>query len=387
MDCVNLADTGVNSLVFIVLGLSLIVASLFIYWRIYRKNRWSLRTHTILLFWLMGAALLAGSMPGSVARAAGQQCVGQTSQSTTPPYVQTLWNIGFNANGDWDDFTYYNFNPDGVGTRTLTAAAGTGTVTSSRPDHASSANDRAMYVFESAPNVKDGEARALITTENTLTGVNTQAGLALRASNLGDPTRQVAVVMWNNVIFGGTGTSILGVWQGNQDAGGTFRHDDLGTILVGDSITSLVANGTTGTVTISGDLDPSMAIGTSVGLGNVDPTINGIVTVASIVDTHTFTFSTTKTGSWSSGRLDYSINSQRWFAIRVIGNQATIKHWLPNQPEPSWTDPVYSYTSTLPTTLLNGDASPTSGKFALIVAHMGDTKTIKFSNVSFKSLD
>lgn len=387
MDCVNLADTGANSLLFIVLGLSLVSVAFVIYLRIHKKTKWSLKSFSFLLFFLLGTILLAQSTGSTRVRAAEEQCNNQASQSTTPPFVQKLWNIGFNANSEWNDFSYYNFSPDGVITMSFSAASGTGTVTGSRPDHATGSSTREMYVFNTAPNVRDGEARALITTENSLTGANTQAGLAVRASNLGDPTHQSAVVIWNNVVFGGTGTSILGVWQGNQEAGGTFLHNDLGTILISDTITNLVANGATGTATVAGNLDPSMMVGTSVGLANVDPSINGLVTVASIVDAHTFTFTTSKTGTWTSGRLDYSINSSRWFAIRVIGNQATIKHWLPNQPEPSWTDPVYSLTSTLPATLLNGDASPTSGKFALIVAHMGDTKTIKFSNVSFKSLD
>lgn len=401
MDCSNLADTGSGALLVIVLGLSLVFVTFIIYLRLGTKGRLSLRLFSILLVMFLGAVLLSQPMSSTTyaAGADSRQCTtdspnssnGGTGQSgggqTTPPVAQTLWNIGFNTDSDWNDFSYYNFNPDGVETMSFAAAAGVGTVTGSRPDHATGSSQREMYVFNTAPDVRDGEARALITTENAMTGANTQAGLAVRASSLGDPIHQSAVVVWNNVIFAGTGTSLLGVWQGNQEAGGTFYHDDLGALVLGDSITSLTANGTTGTVTIAGNLDPSLVAGMTLGLRNVDASINGLVTVASIIDAHTFTFNTTKTGSWTNGILDYTINSQRWFAIRVIGDQATIKHWLPNQPEPAWNDPVYSLTSTLPTTLLNGDASPTSGKFALIVAHVGDNKTIKFSNVSFKSLD
>lgn len=396
MDCLNLADTGADSLLYIVLGLSLIIFAFIIYVRLYSGRKWSSRMFGILLILLLSTVFLAKPMTSTTyAGTDNQQCSNPAGSSnggtgknpTIPPVTQNQWNIGFNANSDWGDFTYYNFNPDGVMTKNFTAAAGEGVVTGIRPDHATGSSQREMYVFNTAPNVKDGEARALITTENAITGANTQAGLALRASNLGDPVHQSAVVLWNNVVFAGTGTSLLGVWQGNQEAGGTFYHDDLGGIVISSPITSVVANGTTGTITVAGNLDPTLVTGMSVGIGEVDPSINGIVTVASVVDTHTLTFTTNKTGSWSSGKLGYSINSQRWFAIRVIGNQATIKHWLPNQPEPAWNDPVYSLTSTLPATLLNGDASPTSGKFALIVAHMGDNKTIKFSNVSFRSLD
>lgn len=392
MDCSKLAETG-NNIIPLVVTAILVMCPLVI--MCFSKRGRSNTARFLSLFVGMVFVLsLAGFVPTSIVHAepncedTSTTTSTSSSSNTTPstPAQQKVWQITFNNNSDWDQFSLANWSLDGTETYTATASGGTGTITGNRTDGSSSSNAREMYVFDGVDNVKDAEVRALVTLENP-SSVNTQGGFVMRASNIGDPVHQAGVIMWNNVIFSATGNSLVGTFWGNQQAGGpTFQSDDFGGITMKSDVSSVVANGSSATVTVQ-MLDPNVVAGSSVSIDNVDPSINGFVTVTNVIDAHNFEFATSQTGSWSSGQTSYAFNYKRWMAARVIGDQVTIKHWLPGQVEPAWNDPVFAVTYTLPSTLSNGDPVPTAGKFALLANHLGDGHAVSYSNVTFKSLD
>lgn len=399
MDC--LADTGANIflLIAIATGLS-VVAALGIYLSSrYKRNFKYIASVLIFMIGVLGI----GVLPSSSVNAASNntQCgdssknVTPSSSSTsnnsdddsTPTPAQKLWNVPFTSGSDWDDFTNYNFSTEGGPmTFNLTASGGTGKVAAVQTG-TPGGNNRNLFVYNPAGESKDGEVRALIQLcDATCTNV-TQAGLVLRASDLGNPVHQRTIIAWTNVISYGLGTTIAGLWQGNMTTGGSFYSHNGAYKEISVPITSLTADGTTATVQLSEAINSSDIPLSQIDINGVDASVDGTyaVTVVGAEPSNTVQFATTANGSWSGGSMGLALNNKRWIAARVIGDQMTIKHWLPGHVEPSWSDPSNIYW-TIPA-VINGEPVPTQGKFGIIFAHGLDGDYVDYTGLQFKSLD
>ncbi len=393
MDC--LADTGVNIILVAILAVVLVFLALMGFY-FAKKGKQNLKYIAALMFLISGIVGI-NAQPANIYAASSQTCTSAASNnhssgnSKTPVSVQKVWNVPFNSSSEWNQFTRYNVSNNGspgAVTYNLTASGGTGLITANNPSNITNVRD--YYVFNPAGSVKDGEVRALVTVDNAV-GVGTaQVGFVMRATDLGSGAHQRAVTAWTNVLLWGSGATIGGVWYGNEDAGGAFNYDGGTSGVVSSPITSLVADGSEATVTFADDINfADFAVGGNyINIVGVDPLVNGTQQITGAPNTHTLTFATTATGSWTStGSIAFNYNIKRWIAAKVVGDQLTVKQWLTTQTEPAWNDPINSFTYTLPTTLTNGDPSPTSGKFGLIVAHEKDGKSVTLSNLKFTSLD
>lgn len=394
MNCDLLAHTGVSIYATVIVALVGVLAAVYVF----RKSSSKVKIHW-LLAWAVGCAMVVAQVgfAGHVSAAAncnpttpGSTSHSGASGSDDAPAVQKLWTVDFNSDDDWNQFTRYNVSNDSpkVVTYNLTASSGTGTITADNPDNASNVRD--FYVFNPAGNVKDGEVRGLVQVDGDFGVSVNQIGFIMRASNLGSGSHQAAVTAWTNVILWGSGATIAGVWHGNEEAGGTFDYDGGTSDVVSSPITSLVADGSQATVQFADDINVDDFINNSsyVNIVSVDPSLNGAQQITNMIDTHTLTFNTTATGTWTNtGSIAFNYLAKYWIAAKLVGNQFTIKHWMATQSEPAWNDPINVISYTLPATLGNGDPSPTTGKFGLVIGHADDGKSVGVSNLSFTSLD
>lgn len=210
-----------------------------------------------------------------------------------------------------------------------------------------------------------------------------QTGLVFRRQ--GD----VAVVVWQNILFGANASIIQGTWEydgrtlagTNQDA----EHADLW----GSEIVSAVGNGTTVTVTTATPHPSALAAGqglTLVGVGSFTD-----VTVATVPTSTTFTFTDATVGSWTGGRWRWNLfapNGRRKVRGRLVGNTITFHQWIAGQDEPSWGDSVRTITNTIPATLGTGKARPTGmGEVGLVVSHLGDGAQVNIYDFEITNLD
>lgn len=254
-----------------------------------------------------------------------------------------------------------NLGFNGAGFYTVTGSGG-----------GASGNDRRLYRLNGS-NFTDCEVRL------TFDG-SAQHGIALRGQT-GGP----AVIIWNNIVFAATGNVLIGVWEYNGTTLLSTNQNATSSSLWGLDVVSIVAAG--GTATVRTKAPSLVSAGSIIDFNN---TVGGFgsVTVGKRIDADTFSFPTSTLGTFSGGNFRWTIApGARTLAVRAVGNQITVKQWLVDHPEPSWSDPLRTVTATLPATLASsGLPPPASGWVGFVAAHLGSSGNVgvkSFSAVTF----
>lgn len=236
-------------------------------------------------------------------------------------------------------------------------------------DGGSHGNDRRIYLFSDGPqNLSDVEVRASF---NLTIGGNVQFGIAARASTT------VAVVPWQNIIFGGASAMLHGIWE---YAGNALLNTNQMNSTPMQLYNILSAEGDGATVTVQTREPHLLRISEFVFIDFGPFSGNQIVTSVA-PDRFTFddaaVFSTTD-GTW--GKTNQVNPSDKWrnVAVRVVDNWMNVKQWLPFEPEPRWGDPLRTVTSFFPDELeASGNPPPTSGQAGILLNHFGDSNPSK----------
>lgn len=212
-----------------------------------------------------------------------------------------------------------------------------------------------------------------------------QTGLVLRRQ--GD----VAVIVWQNIVFGANGNMLQGTWEYDGRTLIGTNQDAENAEIWGSEIVSAVGNGTTVTVTAATPHPPALVAGGAITLVGVGAF--GDVTVASIPTSTTFTFASATVGSWTGGRWKWNLfaptpNGRRKVRARLVGNTVTFHQWITGQDEPSWSDSTRTITNTIPATLGTGKPRPIGlGEVGFVLSHLGEAAQVNIYGFEATSLD
>ncbi len=234
---------------------------------------------------------------------------------------------------------------------------------------AGAGNDRRIYYLDSS-SVTNAEVR--LTTDSATNGSNSagQIGIAVRGADNGP-----AVIFWQNILFGATGTMPNGIWQYNGTTLQSTNQMANTTFLYGPDIVSIVGGGAYATVSTRGRHD--VRAGHPITIASAGA-YNGGYTVTDVLNADQFRIPSSLTSTVTGGNFSWTFApAPRHMAMRVVGSTMTSKAWLTTQPEPAWSDSVRVATNTIPGTLsVGGVSAPASGLVGIVVAHLGNGASV-----------
>jgi hypothetical protein len=273
----------------------------------------------------------------------------------------------------WDRFDEVPVSHPEDSTPVLTTSDGFGVATHGPPEPGG--DDRRIYYLQNTDGIADSE----VYLDWEIAAGNCQAGVALRGDD------DTAVIVWSNIIFGVNVNLLQGVWEFdgtelldiNQDAGSVTGFPT--------GVVSAVGDGAA--VTVRTELPHHLDGGDLASLSGVGAF--GQVTVVSVPNDTSFTFASATAGSWSGGTVNHIFTpGRRKVGVRLIGDTIVFKQWLPWQDEPTWDDPDYAETNTLPATLAeSGGPPPADGKIGILIAHLADDGVIRVNDLRVTNLD
>lgn len=290
-------------------------------------------------------------------------------------------NFGWYDDDDWDSWDIETISaPTPVNTFTLTTSFGVGTFTATGPPGASS-NDRRLFVYNNPEwtDVTDVEIRANF----VLSSAVDQFGLGVRCGN------GVSLTPWTNIIFGGSGTMLVGLWEFSGSVGTpsivSLIPENTNALYATD-VLSTTGNGTT--VTVNTRWPHGLVPGLLVSMPG-SPWSAANQTVASTSTALQFTFASSITGSTTSGGVQVVAEAalNRSMAARIVGNRFEAKQWLTDvQAEPAWGDIRYGVWGEMPATTSSGAPAPTSGGVGFMVNHIGESGNIRIRDFRARRL-